>query len=342
MKKSVLSVLAVLLMIGISACGGSKPAEAAASGGGDNPLKAAPGETYYMITFHSGSDFWKAIFMNFKRAADLYGAEVKIMGTPADDAADETRILEQVVATRPAGIAIAAVNAKAMTEPINKAIDAGIPVVTFDSDSPDSKRLCYIAVGNYNAGRIAGEALARSLGGKGVISGTIVPGAENLEERWRGVRELINEKYPGITIINPVNERYDEMEATKQISALLSAHPEVTGLFGSLSSSGVGIGTALKEMGKTNKDIKVFAFDSDPGTLQMLQDGTISGTLVQGREKMGFWAFQMLYSIAHQTISGADTWRNINPLPPSLDAGVTVVPAEQAANYVEDWSNYKY
>jgi ribose transport system substrate-binding protein len=189
---------------------------------------------------------------------------------------------------------------------------------------------------------VAGEAIAQAIGGRGVISGTIVPGAENLEERWRGVREIIAEKYPNIKIIDPVNERYDEMEAAKQISALLSAHPEVTGLFGSLSSSGVGIGTALKEMGKTNKDIKVIAFDSDAGTLQMLQDGIVFGTLVQGREKMGFWAFQMLYSIVHKTITGAEDWQNINPLPPTMDAGVTVVPAEQAANYVEDWSNYKY
>jgi ribose transport system substrate-binding protein len=344
MKKSVLFlVVTLVLLMVLGSCGAkSEATEAVTPSDGSNPLVAAPGETYYMLTFHSGSDFWKAIFMNFKRAADLYGAEVKIMGTSADDASDLARILEQVAATRPAGIALASVNAEAMIEPINKVIEAGIPLVTFDSDSPDSKRLCYLAVGNYGAGRVAGEAIAQAIGGRGVISGTIVPGAQNLEERWRGVRELIAEKYPNISIIDPVNERYDEVEAAKQISALLAAHPEVNGLFGSLSSSGVGIGTALKEMGKTNNDIKVFAFDTDAGTLEMLQDGTISGTLLQGREKMGFWAFQMLYAIVHKTIAGAENWQNINPLPPTIDAGVTVVPAERAADYVEDWSDYRY
>ncbi|GHV73132.1 sugar ABC transporter substrate-binding protein [Spirochaetia bacterium] len=342
MKKAVFFVVLAAVMVFVSC--GAKPGNTQAGSpvSAEGSLKAAPGETYYMITFHSGSDFWKAIFMNFKRAADLYGAEVKIMGTPADDASDLARILEQVAATKPAGIALAAVNADAMVEPINKIIEAGIPLVTFDSDSPNSKRLSYVAVGNYGAGRVAGEAIAQAIGGRGTISGTIVPGAENLEERWRGVRTVIAEKYPNVKIINPVNERYDEVEAAKQISALLAAHPEVNGLFGSLSSSGVGIGTALKEMGKTSRDIKVFAFDTDAGTLEMLQDGTISGTLLQGREKMGYWSFQMLYSIVHKTIAGAENWQSINPLPPTIDAGVTIVPAERAANYVEDWSNYKY
>lgn len=298
------------------------------------------GQTYYMITFASGLDFWKGCYAGFQRAANLVGASTEYTGTEGNDPTDQARILEQVAGTKPAGIAITAVNSEALAEPINNVMAAGIPVVTFDSNSTQSKTLSFLALDNYNAGRVAGDALAGFVGGKGVISGTLVPGAQNLEDRWRGVRDIIGEKYPDITIIDPVNGEYSQETGAAQVSALLAANPEITGLFASDASAGVAVGTALTEMGKTNADVKVLAFDTEPGTMQMLKDGILAGALVQGRESMGFWAFQFLFAVNNNLIVGAKDWQANSPLPPTVDTGITVITPETVDNYQEDWSNW--
>ncbi len=298
------------------------------------------GEVYYMITFASGVDFWKGCYRGFQRAANLYGATTEYIGTPQQDATDQARILEQVAGTKPNGIAITAVNSEALKEPINNVMAAGIPVLTFDSNSTESNTLSFLALDNYNAGRAAGDALAGFIGGKGVVSGTLVPGAQNLEDRWRGVRDIIAEKYPDISIIDPVNGEYSSETGAQQVSALLTANPEINGLFASDATAGAAVGTALKELGITSDQVKALAFDTEPATMELLADGTLAGTLIQGRESMGFWAFQFLFAVTHNLIVGANDWQNASPLPPIVDTGITVVTPETVAEFAEDWSDW--
>jgi len=371
MKKRVLFVVLALVMVmafALTGCGGGSAtttssaattSEAAAStseaaattseaaatsdeGGAavNSALVAGADETYYMITFASGLDFWKGCYKGFQTAAALYGAKTEYTGTTGDDASDEAKILDTVAGTKPAGIAITAVNSDALKEPIANAMKAGVPVVCFDSDSADSGRLSFLALDNYQGGRVVGKTIADLIGGKGTISGTLVPGAQNLEDRWRGVRDVISESYPDITIIDPVNGKYDQAEGAKQTSALLTAHPEITGLFACDASAGVAVGTALKELGKTSDDVKVVAFDTEPGTMEFLKDGTLAATILQGRPSMGYWSFQFLYAVNHKLIDGADNWANINPLPRTVDTGVTVVYQDMADEYTEDWSDW--
>ena len=217
---------------------------------------------------------------------------------------------------------------------------SGIPLLTFDSNSTDSNTLSFLALDNYNAGRVAGDTLAGFIGGSGVISGTLVPGAQNLEDRWRGVRDIIAERYPNISIIDPVNGEYSSETGAAQVSALLNAHPEINGLFGSDATAGVAVGTALKELGITSDQVKALAFDTEPGTMDLLEDGTLSGTLIQGRESMGFWSFQFLFAVANNLIVGATDWQNVSPLPPIVDTGITVVTPETVKAFAEDWSDW--
>ena len=84
-------------------------------------------------------------------------------------------------------------------DPINKAVEAGIPVMTWDSDSPDSSRFTYLGVSNYDGGRAAADLLVRAMGEEGKVALlTGVPGALNLEERIRGFEDVIAESYPNI------------------------------------------------------------------------------------------------------------------------------------------------
>ena len=349
MKKSLVVLVALLMVFAMCVSVGFAADEAAVSDTGgvisgttyetDSNLDGS-GQTYYMITFASGLDYWKGIYSGFQRAASLFGAETVYTGTEQQDVTDQVRILEQVAGSNPAGIAITCVNAEGLKEPIANVMAQGIPVLCFDADSADSGRLSFLALDNYNAGRVAGAEVGKMAGDDGVISGTLVPGQQNLEDRWRGVRDVITEQYPGITIIEPVNGGYDQAEAASQVSALLSANPEINALFASDASTGVGCGTAINELGISPDDVQILAFDSEPGTVQMILDGTIKGALAQGRESMGYWSFQFLFAVNNNLIVGANDWQTNSPLPPSVDTGITVVTAENVDSFTEDWSGW--
>ena len=151
---------------------------------------ANPDDVYYMVTFSSGIEYWKGCYNGFESAAAKYGAKTEYTGANTNDVNQEVTVLEQVIAKNPAGIAVTCVNPEGLKDPIQKAIDQGIPVVTFDSDSPDSGRYSFLATGNYAAGVEAATAIAELCGEQGEVGILQVPGLLNLEERANGFKAV--------------------------------------------------------------------------------------------------------------------------------------------------------
>ncbi len=121
----------------------------------------------------------------------------------APDSADQLRqkeILESFITQRVDGIAISCTNGDFLTDTINKAVDAGIPVITWDADAPKSRRLAFYGVDDFAAGKIMGDETAKVLGGKGKVALITSLGATNLKRRLDGVLEALS-KAPGIQIV---------------------------------------------------------------------------------------------------------------------------------------------
>ncbi|MEK7765974.1 MAG: substrate-binding domain-containing protein, partial [bacterium] len=111
-----------------------------------------------------------------KRARELGGISIVWRAPQEADAAKQVEIIEALVATRVDGIAVSCNEPSALKPAIDKAVAAGIPVITFDSDSPLSKRLTYYGINDFACGRILGEQLARETGGRGdvvILTGTL-------------------------------------------------------------------------------------------------------------------------------------------------------------------------
>ena len=161
MKRKVLGVLLSVAMVAsvLAGCGGSgtqeQPAapEAAAAENGQaaaaettepaaegntetaaaaSGLAAHPDQTYYMVTFLSGYSFWTECWRGFQDAAALLGVEAKYGGTTEYDVNSAVTSLEQIIALKPTGMAVTAMDADAYKDPINNAIASGIPIVTFE------------------------------------------------------------------------------------------------------------------------------------------------------------------------------------------------------------------
>lgn len=334
---SVLLVVVFVFSIGLVGCSSttSTPAAAPAADAtkaADAPkvaetakgaLVGDPSEEYYCIAFLSGIDYWKGVFKGFQDAGKAYGIKTVYAGDPAYDINKSVTVFEQVVAKKPAGIAIACINADAFAEPIKKAQEAGIAIVTYDSDSPKSGRSSYLSTGNKAAGEVAARHMMTLLPDGGDVALLYSIGQQNVEERVAGFEGVLKESKSKINIKVKVNDKGDQVEATKGLAAALQANADIKGVFCIDGVAGVAGATAVKESGK--KGIKTIGFDTDKALLDMVKDGTIDATIAQGTYNMGYWSMNFLYQFKHKIPQ--------NPLPNFVDTGVNVVTKDNVDNF---------
>jgi ribose transport system substrate-binding protein len=215
----------------------------------------------------------------------------------ASDAAAQVRVMEDVIAMGVDAIGVSANDPTALKDVINKAVAAGIPVMTWDSDSPDSNRFTYLGVSNYDGGRVAGKILAKVLGGKGKVAIlTGVPGAFNLEERIRGFKDEMK-NYKGIKIVSTVACDDEIMKGVTVVEETMQAVPDLNGWFF------VGLWPLFAEEGsmvlwekaaKTGR-IKTVAFDTLPVELEYMKKGMLQGLVGQKYWGWGYDTIQMIY-----------------------------------------------
>lgn len=316
-----------ILCLGLSGC--SRSNNNVVDKNEKSPLVGEKSEEYYMVTFMSGIEYWKGCYKGFQDAGKLYGIKTIYTGGLQYDINQEVTALEQVIAKKPAGIAVTSINPNALDAPIKKAIAAGIPVVTFDADSPSSGRYSFLATNNEYAGEIAARTLSEQIGSEGgeVIVITF-PTQQNHEERVAGFKKAIETKYKNIKLIQVANAKSDQTEVAKMLAGFLQVHPNIKGIFCTEATSGVGVAAAIKEENKVGQ-IKIVSFDTDRGTLDAIKSGVISASIAQGTYIMGYQSMNFLYQLKHGLIKPTEGMnKGSSPLPFFVDTGVSVVTKE--------------
>jgi ribose transport system substrate-binding protein len=238
-------------------------------------------------------------FLKAEELTEETGVDVEVLyvASVSSDAAEQTRVVEDVIARGVDGIGISCNDPTACEDPINKAIEAGIPVMTWDSDSPDSNRFTYLGVDNYEGGQAAGELLVEFMGEEGEVALlTGVPGAFNLEERIRGFEDYVAD-YPDIEIVTTVYCNDDINLGVQVVEETMQANPDLDGwffvglwpLFAERGSMPIWEEAAL-EGGMIN-----VVFDTLPVELEYLQDDYVHGLVGQKYWGWGYDTIQMLY-----------------------------------------------
>jgi ribose transport system substrate-binding protein len=236
-----------------------------------------------------------------KKAAELtakgpYKVEIQYVASVASDMAEQARVVEDVVAKKVDAIGISCNDPTGCEDPIKKAVDAGIEVMTWDSDSPKSGRFTYLGVDNYEGGKAAADLLIKSMGTKGKVALlTGVPGAFNLEERIRGFKDGI--QGTDIEIVTTVACNDDINLGVQVVEEAMQANPDLNGWFF------VGVWPLFAEKGsmKLWEDAaragKVYtvAFDTLPMELDYVKDGRIVGLVGQKYWGWGYDTVQMIY-----------------------------------------------
>ena len=290
-------------------------------------------EKYVLVTFQSNLDYWRSIMKGFEDAAQVLNVSVEFRGASQYDANEEITVLEQVIAKKPAGIAVTAINPEALNVTIDKAVNAGIPIVLFDSGAPGSKAHSFLGTDNYSAGAKAARELGRLLSGRGEAAVLTQPNQLNHQERTKGFIETLANEYPNIRVVRIADGKGSIQGSAQAADELLGAHPEIDGFFATQANGGVGIGQTLKKLGLGGDKI-VIGFDTDKGTLDMVKDGTINATLAQGTWNMGYWSLLELFHQSHNIVQpdGQDA-NGAHSLPPFIDTGITIVTKDNVDNY---------
>lgn len=334
MKKYFKRVTALLLAASMAAS-----IMACSKGGGGSEAAKSPDEAvqteqaadqsdkeFYMVAFNSGYPYWKQVFRGFEDAGRQYGVKTVLGGSTKYDLNESLTAFEQVVAMKPAGIAVTAMDAEAYAPIIDKAIEAGIPVVTFDIDSPKSKRISYIGTENYDAGANAAHYIAEQLGGQGKVAAVTNKGQANIVERIKGFEDTLAAEYPGIEVVQVIDSGEDETAAANNASSLLTSHKDIDYILATTVIASSGAQQAVTEAGLADQT-KIVAFDIDTVTLDAIGAGTVEATISQAPWVQGYWSMVYLYHISAGMITSADNWQeNGYPsLPATADSGTAIV-----------------
>src|SRR5581483_9185459 len=147
------------------------------------PLPHEPTEKYILVTTNIKVPYWQTALAGLNHAASEMKVKAEMAGPETYDTKAEHDEFQRAVAQKPSGILVSAADAALLTPDINAALSQGIPVITLDSDAPDSKRLFFIGTDNYNAGMLGGRLTAKLINGKGNVVIFTMPNQANLKDR---------------------------------------------------------------------------------------------------------------------------------------------------------------
>ncbi len=243
-------------------------------------------ETYFPIIAKGFShQFWQAVKAGAEQAAKEQGVSITFEGPNTEAEIDkQTDILNAAIAKKPQGLGFAALDSKAQIPALQKAADAGIPIVAFDSGVEGDLPLTTCTTDNVNAAGAAADKLAEAIGGEGEVAAEIhdQTSATGIGRRDGFVNRL-KEKWPKITLVD-IKYANDALKATDDIKATLQAYPNLKGIFASNEGAAIGLAVAMKE---TGAKIVGVGYDSGKTQKDAIMDGTLLGSITQNPVGIG-------------------------------------------------------
>lgn len=296
MKRSIFQVFCSLLVITVlTSCAPSAQTPAPQAQPAANQPDTS-NEEYIYVSAMGNLEFFNAHKYGWKWAGEALGVKTTYVGPPDADVNAQVAAFDQAIAKKPKGIVVFSFD-PVIAPQIDKAAEAGIPVVTILGDMPQSKRIAFVGSHQYDLGYVGGTRLAEALGGKGKVAVLSLPGVQMFDDREQGFRAAFK-AYPDIEVVQIGDTKADTVTAVNVAKDILQRHPDLAAFVGTDSTAGIGAATAVKEAGLQGKVLTV-AMDRNSDVLQAIQDGTLTGTVAQDDAAMAFWALVVLYNFNH-------------------------------------------
>lgn len=285
----------------------------------DITLVLVPGLTTdaFYITMNKGA----------QAAAEALGIKVDFQGAEDFNPTLQIPVLDAVIARQPSGILIAPTDTTQLIEPLRRATEQGIAVVTVDTFIDDGSYqdgagdgdfpMSYIASDNVAGGRMAAAAMGEALGGTGAVYvSNVRPGISTTDQREEGFKLEMQERFPDIKVLDTQYNENDASTAASQLQAVLAREPNLAGVFGANLFSALGAANGVDSADKSG-DITVIAFDAPQSIVEQLKSGLVDMAIAQHPAEIGYYGVMTAY--AHLTGQS---------VPPVIGTGFTVITAD--------------
>lgn len=264
---------------------------------------------YVPKTIDSNIEFWEVMKQGVATAAKEFGADVHTVGTDTElDVDKQIQLLEQAIEEKPDAIILAATDYYRLV-PVAKQIKAaGITLITVDSGLNGGISESFIATDNYEAGRKAAQELIKNIQSDDQVAiMNFVPGSATAIEREKGVRDAFSQN--GVNLVHDTLYSNGSSKKAYQLTVdLLKNQPQLKGIIGLNEPSTLGAGLAIMDMGLKSK-VKLVGFDNSSSEVQLLENETMLGTVIQKPFTMGYLAVKTALEVVsgHKVAPVMDT-----------------------------------
>jgi len=327
----------------IAACSSSSSSSATPTGSASSAAAAVgnfpktPAWQFWFVNHVTTNLFFVPTQNGMKDAAALLGLPApKWGGSTTSSATEMVSYLNTAIAAKANGIATTVITATSFTTPVKNAMDAGIPVISYNADgvvtngTPDigTNRLCYVGQALYNSGVAMGNRIKSLISSPGeVVIFIATPGSGNIQPRYDGAVSVL--KPAGFTVKQAATGALTSGEGAAEKAFLTGAKATVKGAFAVDAGSTEQLGPSLASVGLK---IPAGGFDLTPGTLTAINNGQLNFTIDQNPYLQGFLPVMYLYLF---NLTGGLV------APPNTDTGLTFVTKSNVGPYLNTKTSYE-
>ncbi|MEP5730410.1 MAG: ABC transporter substrate-binding protein [Sulfitobacter sp.] len=246
-------------------------------------------EKHYIPLISKGfsHQFWQAVKLGSEKAAAEFGVDVTFEGPDNEGQVDrQIDMLAAALSKNPAAIGFAAVDSQASIPMIREIDAAGVPIIAFDSGVASDIPVTTCTTDNLASAALAADEMAKAIGGAGKVAvishdQTSVTGIERVD----GFVNQVAAKYPDIEIVSIQYGGGDHLISTEITKSILTANPDIKGIFGANEGSAIGVVNGVTEAGS---DIVIIGYDSGAAQKAAVRSGVMTGAITQNPVGIGY------------------------------------------------------
>lgn len=289
-------------------------------------------EERYIAVISKGSQhqFWRTVEQGARDAGEELGVKISYEAPEDETQIDvQIKMMEKAIKQKADAIVLGPLDTKKLNDVVDQAVEAGIPVITLDSDITTKSRVATIGTSNESAGAIAARNAAEQMGGKGKVAIIAhVEGSQTAIERRSGFIDELKAYEGDIEIVGTSYCDGDAGKAKEQALDYLKRYPELKCIYGANEGSAVGAAAAVRELGK-QESVKVIGFDSSDEEIAYLEEGVIDGMMVQNPYNMGYLGVRNI----NKVLDGKE-------IEEKIDTGATYVNIDNLKDEDTQWLLY--
>jgi ribose transport system substrate-binding protein len=285
-----------------------------------------PAEKYILVADNTKIPYWQSAVQGLNHAAAEMKVKADVQGPDGHDPNGEHEAFRRALALKPTGILVSASDASIIAPDINDAVGRGIPVITIDSDAPESQRYFFVGTDNFNAGMIGGKLTAKLLNNTGNVVIFTIARQSNLKDRLAGYQAAFAD-HTSVKVMQVVDMNGNSDIAFDSAKKLLDTKAKVDAFICLEAVSCPAVADVVNRSSMGGK-VNIIAMDTDPGTVDWVKKGVISATIAQKPWTMAYYGVKLLDDIHHhpqKSSSGNFAQDVFSPYPTFVDTGSFVV-----------------